>query len=267
MNYRRRNRNSHKNIFIALGLILLIGILVVIFGFGRAATNNALSPLLKFSVNLKENSLVFFQNKKALTEEVKALQQKNRELLLRDFSRNLLEKENEELKSTLGRSEDTENVVLARITSKPPISPFDLLTIDVGSNHGVKRGDKVLAAENIEIGTIDAVFNNSASVIIYSSSGERTPAEINNSSSLIIAEGEGGGSFVVQAPRTLKVSKGDFLSRPALNTKIIGIVESTELGETDAFMVVRAKLPVNIFEISWVYVKTSEPEQESSEQE
>lgn len=260
-NYRQQNNNS--KVLIGIIAAFLLGIAVLVFGFAQKPLGNLFSPLLSFSVNFTEggeNLLQTFRSKAELSEKIKELEHENSRLLLLNRDRDLIHAENKELKERLGRKDVDLSLILARVTSKPPVSPFDIITIDMGKSHGIKKGDKVFFSETTEIGYVDNVFDKHSIVTLYSSAKERTPVEINNGGALVIAEGEGGGAFTIQAPRTLEVVKGDTLSRPSLGSTTIGIVESAEIGETDSFMTIHAKLPINIFEISWVYVQTSQEE-------
>lgn len=259
MNYQERNKN--KKLFLGLAVTLLIGVAVLVFKVGSPWLNSFFSPLLSFSSNLKDGSVSIlstsFQEKTALSERIGMLERENERLRLMSRDRDLIHEENKKLKRELGRDEETAPFILGRVLSKPPISPFDILTIDLGEKHGIEKGARVYVTENTEIGFVSEVFANHSMVTLYSSAKERTPVEINNGGSLVIAEGEGGGSVIIQAPRTLEVKKGDLLFRPSLSSTIMGVVESAEIGETDSFMTVHGKLPVNIFEITWVYIKTS----------
>lgn len=257
-NYQLRN---NKRTLVLLGIVLLVGVLVLTFGVGQKPLANLFSPLIKFSHNLKEgggNLVTFFSDKSDLKEKIERLERENTKLKLDSRNWDLIQKENQELKEGWGREdEDGDPPLLARVISKPPVSPFDILTIDIGSNHGIEKGERVLVAENTEIGFVSTVFNDHSIVTLYSNAGERTPVEINSGGSLVIAEGEGGGAFTIQAPRTLTIERGDAISRPSLESRVIGTVESSETEETDSFVTVHARLPINIFEITWVYIQTS----------
>lgn len=262
MNY-RSPKNKNNNRLILIFIALLLGVTVLVLGFGKNILGNFLTPVFKTSFSLKESiedSLVAFKDKKKLQEKIKELKQANLEQALKNLNLNILREEVSTLKSDLGRAEDEKDFILARVLSRPPISPFDILTIDLGSDQGLKRGDRVFVGENIEIGSVAEVFSGTSKVKLYSSPKERVPVEFNGKGTLNVAEGKGGGSYTIQAPRSLEVKKGDKISRPGLNSGIIGIVESSEINETDAFKTIQARLPVNIFEIIWVYVDLSEKE-------
>ncbi|MDZ7726143.1 MAG: rod shape-determining protein MreC [Candidatus Campbellbacteria bacterium] len=257
------NRLNKRTRVAAISLISLLFVLIIIsVAFGRNALNNAFSPVLALGANVNQASGDFlkkFQDKDELIEKVAELTFENEKLARENRSKALLAIENEMLKEMLGRkSESGDDLTITRVISRPPITSFDTLIIDMGREDGVEKGDAVLSSSSNEIGYIEKVLESSANVRLYSSPGERTPVEIDGNGTLVVAEGTGGGSIAIQAPRFLDIEEGALVTKPALDSTVIASIESVESGETDAFQLVRGKLPINVFEVSWVFVEIVE---------
>lgn len=259
---RYQSRNNNKKVIFGLLGAFLFGLAVLFFGLGQNRLGNFFSPLLNLVSGVQSGAknifTASFQEKMDLLEQIEGLKHENERLRLTNMDRMLIHEENKRLKQDLGREVEEGSFILGRVLSKPPVSFFDILTIDIGSDHNIERGDRVYVSDNTEIGFINNVHEHHATVTLYSSASERTPVEMGNGGSLVIAEGQGGGTFTIQAPRTLEIKKGDLLTRPTLSSPIVGVVESAEISEADSFTTVHAKLPINIFEISWVYIRASE---------
>ena len=167
---------------------------------------------------------------------------------------NLLNKENEDLKSILNRSRNNQKLLLSAVLVKPFLSPYDTLIIDVGSLDGVKFGDLVLVDGNTFIGRIFEVYDMTSKVLLYSSPGEKIKVLIGNNNIEKEAVGIGGGNFMVEVPKETGINEGDSIIIPSISTNIFGIVEKIEVKESDSLENVLFKSPVNIDEIKWVEI-------------
>lgn len=257
MNY-RRNKNKTE-ISIAFSLLIL-AILVVSLGRGRELFENASAPLIGASANAN-SALDLLKNetksRNELYRELNELKEENRLLEIENLNQDILRQQNLELKDQLGWKWEKELFTLSRIISRPPVTPFDSLTIETSDIISFEKGERVRVTETVEIGRISSVNDTTAIVELYTSTGTQTPVEINGGGPLVIAEGAGAGSYKLQVPRSFEVKKGDTLTRPGMDAVIIGFVESVEKSETDSFSLVKARLPVNLFESTWVYIETN----------
>jgi rod shape-determining protein MreC len=203
-----------------------------------------------------QTSLVFnlLRTKSNLIKENKELESNLIALNIKLLEKDLLQKENEELKNILGRSSKT-NFLLSRILSKPPQSFYDSLIIDIGKNKGLTKGQEVYASDFVLIGKIDEIYGSTSKVKLFSSPGEEHEIEIGEENIRAIAVGLGGGNFEIKLPRGVDVKVGDHISSPSLNTSLLGIVATVEVKEGDPFQKVLFKNPFNFSQTKWVQVK------------
>jgi len=166
----------------------------------------------------------------------------------------ILQTENDNLKDLLGRKDAKQKTVLATVLVKPPQTPYDMLTIDIGADQNVKVGDKVMANANIYIGEVSEVMPRLAKVTLYSTPGRKLSVVLGESLVTMEAVGIGGGNFNIYIPREVEVKEGDVIVIPSITANVFGIVEKVNFKETDSFQTVLFKSPVNISELNFVEV-------------
>ncbi len=209
--------------------------------------------LKNYSIEVVSNISTTIQTREKLSEENRKLKnelnQINSQLLLHQ----LLLTENNELKKMLGRGDENQNFVLANILAKPNLSPYDSLILDIGRNHGIKKGDKVVV-NNIVIGKIEDVYLKTAKVWLYSFPNETLDVAIGFDKVIGSAEGKGGGNFEVKFPREVPIKKGDVVVLPEMDLFILGTVESILTTPEDSVQTILFRIPINIFELRWVQI-------------
>jgi cell shape-determining protein MreC len=258
MKYQQSKNKQKTRIAI---LLLLLAIIVVSFGRGRELFEKVTSPLVGISAsanNAIETLLDETKSRKELQNELETLREENRTLSLENINQQILREHNKELKRQLGWIESAQSFSVSRIISRPPITPFDSLTVQVGGDKKIEKGQRVRLAETVEVGKVSTVNNSTAIIRLYTTTGIKTPVEINGGGPLVVAEGSGAGSYVLRVPRSYEVKVGDYLTRPGADAVIIGVVESVDRNEADSFLLIKARLPANLFEATWVYIQTEE---------
>ncbi|MEX0933443.1 MAG: rod shape-determining protein MreC [Candidatus Paceibacterota bacterium] len=257
MNY-RQNKNKIK---IGTAFVLLtLAVVILSLGRGRELFENVSTPLIGASANANEALNLLKNETKSRAElylELAELKKENLRLSFENLNQDILRQQNIELKEQLGWKWKKESFTLSRTITRPPVTPFDSLTIETNKDVSFEKGQRVRITETVEIGRISTVQGTTAIVKLYTTTGTQTPVEINGDGPLVIAEGAGAGSYTLQVPRSFEVKKGDTLTRPGMDAVIIGYVESVEKSETDSFSLVKARLPVNLFESTWVYIETN----------
>ena len=256
MNYLPRNKSKNsafKKVAILMAILFVGGALSY---FAGPVLTNLAAPLWKGENKLLasvSNSMDFFRSKQALLEENEALREKlfSLELQLASVSGAAQE---QALLELLGRHEEAGGIPAAVLT-RPPQTPYDILTIDAGEKDGIHVGDHVYLPEGPEIGTISEVFGSTARVRLYSSSKVTINAVLERHNIPVVLEGMGAGNFQIAAPREAEVLVGDRVLSPALGTVLLGVVEYVEVGQTDAFKKVLARSPASIFSIRTVLVR------------
>lgn len=249
-------RKRNKSLYISF-IIFIIVIILFSFNVGRGILFSIGSPILSvknYIVSTMSENLDVLRSKESLIAENRILKEimgKNERLLL--MSR-VLQNENEDLKALLGRKNTRQKTVLSAILSKPPLSPYDTLIIDIGSEDSVSVGNQVMADGNTFIGYISETYSNSSKVVLYSSPDEKTNVIIGNNNIEREAVGVGGGNFRLEVPREVDVKEGDTIIIPSVSSNIFGVVEKISSKDADSFQTVLFKSPVNINELKWVEV-------------
>lgn len=262
---RQQYKRTRKTFLTRIALIALFITAVVVlnvFGsnpFSRTAYFIA-APFLAGEQMLAGNTLSFLsllKSKQALYEENQTLRTRLGEMEYLAIKNTALEMENKELTFLLGRKKE-ETTALARVISRPNVSPYDTAIIDIGSQRGIHVGDRVVALGDFLVGFVSRVYTNSAQVTFYSSPGQKTNILIGESATPASAEGRGANNFMARLPRDTDVAKDDIVVLSDAPGQIFGVVEKVNRNSTDAFQTVLFTNPVSVFSIKWVEVILSD---------
>ncbi|MEX2028952.1 MAG: rod shape-determining protein MreC [Candidatus Paceibacterota bacterium] len=264
MSYLLDRKKRRQRFFYSLLAIL---ILLALFYFrtsiwsGLAYVSHTLfRPVLVAGNNVGENfsqAKLLFVSKKTLDQENDNLKSELEEVQAMMRNYNTLLVENLDLKEMLGRSGQGElrPRVLASILSKPSRSPYDTLIIDAGAEEGIKNGNLVFALGDLPIGTIAETYPQSSKVILFSSSGEKTPAVMAGNNIFLEMVGRGGGNFEMIMPRDVVPAVGDQAILPGITPRIIGVVQKIISDSRSPFVKALLVSPVNVQEIKFVQIQ------------
>lgn len=164
-------------------------------------------------------------------------------------------KENESLKALMARLRPETHTVLAAILAKPNVTPYDTLVIDRGSADGIHIDNRVFAAGDVLIGTIESVDAHTSKVLMYSTPGNISQVIYGDTGKYFNARGAGNGAMEVDVSREVDVKVGDMFFYPGLDNTVVGIVRKVDFDPRDSFKNVILKSPVNIQEERWVEVR------------
>ncbi len=242
----------------AIVIVAIIFLIHIIFPLFFPSLFNIISrPLWKTEnilINESSGTTGYFISKRFLLEENNKIKNENENLKNENFRLNVVENENNELKKILNRVINKDKTVIASVLQKPPSIPYDNLIIDVGTDDGIIKGDKVIIDGNNILGEIEEVLGKTSIVRLYSTSGQKTNVEIGTSTIQAVAVGRGGGNFEVIVPRATKISIGELVMLPGMNQQIFGIIEDIEVDPAHAFVKVLFRSPYNISSIKWLEV-------------
>ncbi len=253
-------QNKKKKLFWLILIILVLFFYSQVLGLLGGVFRALIYPIW-ITENTLENRIIspfdFLTTKKNLLIANKQLKEDiwKDKLMLAD--RNLLLKENIELKEMMGRLKKGD-MILASVIAKPNVSVYDSLIVDAGKNLGIKKGDKVFASGNILIGEIAETDKKTSKVRIFSSPKEKTSVSVGLSNIDTIAVGRGGGNFEIKLPRGADVKIGDPVFMKGINAVVLGSVEEIISNPIDSFKTLLFKSPVNLFELQWVQISKSE---------
>ncbi|MCK5027417.1 MAG: rod shape-determining protein MreC [Candidatus Pacebacteria bacterium] len=254
---RDKKRKTRKMVTLfVVSAFLVYGILLSPMApFFSGLAHTAATPFWKAGAAFSETLspfLSYFSSRRELYLENKELKVQVGSMVAKVSDRDLLRKENEELKEMLGRNNDRERI-LAVVLARSDQTLYDTLIIDVGEKHEVKK-DNIVISENVVVGKIEEVFQDSSKVVLFSTAGKEQVVVVGSGGPSSNAKGLGGGNFEIQLPKNSGVSVGDTIYLPDIEPRIFGVVERVESGTTDAFERILFKSPVNPFMLSKVEV-------------
>lgn len=252
-----RRKGWKRGAAIAVVLVLLVCFRAGIFRVLSAAVHAAARPVLSVGRDIGNNFSRLgsaFRSKSSLSAENAALESKIAENAAFLANYQSLLAENESLKNSLGRSGESESLVAAAVLAKPNSSPYDTLVIDAGTRQGLAAGDRVYAYGSVPIGRVAEVFASSATVVLYSSPGEKTQATVLPENVSMQLVGRGGGNFEMILPRDFTVSPGAEVDLPGITPRAVATVATVISDPRDAFIKALLVSPVNIQELGYVEV-------------
>lgn len=266
------DKKNQRNKLKKLALVAIFFIFIFIFRVGvyrglSIAVHFIFRPVLVLGNNIEKNVLnigSYFSSKKLiyLENETLKLQIAQNEAKISNY--NSILNENLTLKETLGRKIENKNFIISSILSKPNISLYDILVIDIGTKDGIILDQKVFAYGFVPIGKIAEVYANSSKVILYSTPGEITDVVVPLSNSVtgetrknvsMKIIGRGGGNFEMLLPRDFMIEKGNEVFLPGIIPHTVGVVETILSDPRDSYQKALLRSPVNLFQLSFVEIE------------
>ena len=196
----------------------------------------------------------FFVFKSVLISQNLSIQDELASLKLKEFDYDTIVKENHDLKNQLGRTVLLSRI-LSRIISSPPLSPYDTLVLDAGSNEGVTVGSKVYLSDNIIIGAISSVTSNNSVLKLFSTSGEKTTTVLERTGAFFELTGRGGANLELEAPKETDILWGDLFMYPNITPSIVASVYYIDTNSQSSFKKIYLRIPGNVFSAKWVFIE------------
>lgn len=260
MNYllksKPKRENKNKYISIVILFFLLSFFSFFFFDFFHRLTFLVAKPLWNTSTLVSRpfvNIKYFFVSKNSLISKNLELEDKLTSLNLKEIDYDSLLKENQYLKSELGRV-DLSSKIVGRVLSRPPISPYDVLVLDVGSSHGVVLGSKVYISDSVVIGKISNVGPDSSLVEIFSTGNKKEEAVLSRTGTSFTLVGQGGANFKLEVPKDTDILWGDTFIYPGLKSRVLGSVYYIDSASQSSFKTVYIKIPGNVFSSQFVFI-------------
>lgn len=193
----------------------------------------------------------FFTDKTKLANERDALAAENAALKAESGTSAARIKDLERL---LGDRTEAGAGILAGVLARPPVSPYDVLVIDQGSDAGIKEGSRVQGPGGMPLGVIESVTTSSARVLLYSAPANETESWIGEARIPVTVIGEGAGSLSAEVAREAGVNVGDLVYMMGPGARAVGTV--IEVGNDPSSPRSRVDIrPLqNPFSITWVTV-------------
>ncbi len=159
---------------------------------------------------------------------------------------------NENLALTENSSDETHGIA-AGVVARPPLSPYDMLILGLGTDAGIYAGMQAFS-KGIPVGTVESVSEGSARVALYSSSGRQTEGWVGEARVPITLKGLGGGAFQADVPRESGVVEGDLVYIPGPGALPMGVVVTIESNASSPRSLVRIRPMANPFTMTSVSV-------------
>ncbi len=266
------SRISPRTVLVIVLLLLVCGgVPPVRHGFATLMTP-LVSPVWRASTFLSgfiTRPFAYLAAQERLLQENAVLNNRVRIAEEREAIARALRQENQELMLQAGRTPDSRRDTttapalpfffgkdphVAVITSRPVRSYYDTLIIDRGRADGIVVGNTVFSSGGILLGAIDATFAHQSRVVLYSSSGTKTSVLIGKDHLATVAEGQGGGNFVVRVAHGAPIAVGDTVEVPHDEPWVLGVVGALDAKPSQALASVLIKSSVNFQEMKWVVV-------------
>ncbi|MCI0597609.1 rod shape-determining protein MreC [Candidatus Parcubacteria bacterium] len=197
-----RNRN---HIFSARGvivfaLVVAVTLVMVFLRFVFPSTFSALTAPLLHVGSYVLAPAVSFEDAGRVAAERDRLKEENQ----------TLHNEKEALLAQLreGEASQEDTRLFARVLSRPPVTPYDVLVLDVGSADGVSMGAAVFG-QGVPVGIIAQVEEKTSRALLFSAAGGTNEGAVGESRLPITLRGEGAGAFSSDVPKEVPVTVGD----------------------------------------------------------
>jgi cell shape-determining protein MreC len=257
---RRTNLGAKRSRATTAAIVLGIAALVAIDFLFPSFYPRILSPIASSAWQAEDATVGLFgrmarlvSSKLSLVREASSLRDEIRSHEADAYMIEVLREENESLKAALGRDAKGREV-LAVVLSRPPVSAYDTLVLDVGADDGIALGQRVYVDGSVLIGDIVEATSGSSKASLFSTPGRETPVLIGAKKTSTQAVGRGGGNFFARLPADVVVAVGDVIVAPQLRTNVFGVVEHIEVGATDSIQTIYFRAPFNMHELRYVEV-------------
>jgi cell shape-determining protein MreC len=174
---------------------------------------------------------------------------------LSDATTARLSAENDELRKLLMINPDER--VFARVVARPPQLPYDLVMIDKGAADGIVEGVPVFYGKDTVIGIVVSVSEKVSYIRLTSDPGVKISVFILGPNIFTFAEGVGNGVVQVRVPQGIQIKEGDIVLLPAIDSGVIGVIDTIVTSPTDPVRSGYIVFPVNLQSIKFVSVGKS----------
>lgn len=254
MSYRYDKQKKNRRFYYGLGsLFLILALFTPVYGF---LFNVFQKPIMQSWENKQDlfadtsNIFQSFGSKQKILEENKKLQQEIDRLKIDNLRTRYLA---DQLENTLlvGQTDS----IIGSIIEYGSLAAYDNVVVNKGIHAGVTVGDKVFIAENVLIGYVADTYSKTSRVALYSDNEQSISGILYPHNETLVAQGNGGGNFIIETPREINVENGDIFYSLGEPGNIIGIVRHVEFDPRDPFKQVYLSYPINLKDHQIVGIK------------
>lgn len=146
--------------------------------------------------------------------------------------------------------------LFARVVSRPPSIPYDMLLLDKGTADGVLVGDVIYAEPGLlPIGSISDVSKYASHAKLLSYPDQKSTIEVGTSTSEFQATGDGNGVFEAQISKNTPVSVGDPVTLPEESPATYATIAYVRSNAADPFVTILFRLPLQFDNLELVGIK------------
>lgn len=262
--YRRANSRNFQYFgwwFLLLGIIFFGGGLIKMI-FGKLLVSTVLPARAAFHETAKDIGYLgyWLTNNKKLIEENIALHDLANRSRIFEAQVEVLKQENKDLSWVLNRLPPKEEVAVAQVLTGPDQNPYDTFLIDLGRKNTtfrVSTSSLVTDIDGLVLGRLDQVSDRWSRVYLFSTPGKTVPVVIGTTTIRAVAQGVGGGNFVIDVPHGTEVSLGGIVKLASDPTRILGLIEKITSDQSKTYNHLLVRYPLNIFMIRHVIVHES----------
>ena len=243
MQYRKRSQFNQKKLII--GAILFGVAIVFSIGIHYVAFSKPVYP---------DVSRTMILSRANLQKQITALQTTVESYKASQSQLTVLQTENDQLKAELGRPDHMQGT-LATVLFTPGRSLYDTFIIDAGSADNIKVGQTAYAFGSVALGTVSAVRDHDATVLLVSNPNRETSGTVTGDNVAITLIGRGAGEYEVHMPREVKFQIGEPIQLQSTKPYVLAEIKDIETDPRDPFQRLLAKVPVNLQNLKWVIVE------------
>lgn len=196
-----------------------------------------------------------FADARALSQELSRVRKENEELLL---TNDMLAERIKDIEALLAAPISAGSFVLAGVLSGPPLTPYDTLLLNAGTENGIRVGAYVYGPEGVPLGTIEDAAQSSAHAVLYSSPGRETPGWLGEERTALLVRGDGAGAFEAALPKDALVSLGDTVYLPGPGAIPVGTVARIVENPSSPEKRIHIRPTSNLFSVTWVLVASDQ---------
>jgi len=237
---------------LALGALVLL-ILAVRLAFPGALVALA-SPAWLLGSALSSgvgDTSSFFKDRASLADEQERLLSENAALRVENAA---LSARTRDLERLLGNRTEPGEGVLAGVLSRPPVSPYDALVADAGSEDGAREGMRAEGPGGMPLGTVESVSSRSSRILLYSAPGRETEGWAGEARIPITLVGRGAGALDAVVAREAGISEGDLVYVAGPGALPIGTVVRVASDPSSPRSHVDIRPLLNPFSVTWLTI-------------
>lgn len=240
---------------LATAVLAVIVLLFLILRLSVPTFLTALTtPVQKFGTSLTSSVGATL----SLDSRIELIQERDR--LLREnealrIERATLGARAEDLQRLLGTRSERVGGILAGVIVRPPLSPYDVLVVDQGSDSGVRVGALAYGPGGVPLGIVTEATAKTARVTLYSHTGNVTEGWAGETRIPVKLTGTGAGGFDAEIPGTAGAEIGDLIYVAGGGALPIATITDVVTDPSSPSVVLRIQAMVNPFSITWVTIE------------